>query len=274
MNYMRYYNRRLNYLKLIFITILILYTGLLLATYGQLFRGFHLGEFTSLVASQEIWYSIRFSLFTSITALIVAVIVGIPSAYILSREEFVGKRILESFLYLPVFLPPLVSGLALVLLVSQGPASALSSRGIDIMFSTPGVITAQAFIATPLAIRSFQTAFYSVDRRLEEAAETLGDSPEEVFTTVTLPLAWKGIVTGILLAWARALGEFGATIMLAGAIRMRTETLPISIYLNMSLGDVDSAVAVGILMLIIAVVILVVFNYLLGKSTTYFRLPR
>ncbi|ACB85773.1 ABC transporter permease [Natranaerobius thermophilus] len=270
---MRLISFRNNYIKIIFTIILGLYCGLLLLTYGQLFRGFHLGNFFPLLVSDEILFSIGFSLATSLSALLLSFLIGIPSAYILARENFPGKGILESFLYLPVFLPPLVSGLALVLLVSQGAGGFLESRGIEFMFSSLGVVTAQAFIATPLAIRSFQTAFQSVDPKLEQAAESLGDSPGKVFYEITFPLAWKGILTGLLLAWARALGEFGATIMLAGAIRMKTETLPISIYLNMSLGNLENAIAVGILMLIIAVVILTIFHYLIGFSSIKNRLP-
>ncbi len=263
-----------NYLNIIFTVVLFVYTGFLFFTYGQLFWNFSRHDFFSIISGEEIIYSVRFSLFTSFSALLIVLLIAVPSAYILSRVEFPGKTLLESLLYLPVFLPPLVSGLALVLLFSEGPGQFLEAAGIDVLFSTPGVILAQAFIAAPLAVRAFQTAFYNVDHKLEEAAETLGDLPGSVFLSVTLPLAWKGLVSGTLLAWARALGEFGATMMLAGAIRMRTETLPISIYLNMSLGDLESAITVGILMLVIAVIILAVFQIILGSVTPLKNFPR
>lgn len=257
---------KLNYLKILFVTILVFYSILLVITYSQLFQVFQVETFFSLLGSEEILYAVTFSLKTSVAALFLSILVGIPSAYILSREDFYVKGILESLIYLPVFLPPIVSGLALVLLFSGGLGEILDSYGFQVMFSKGGVIIAQFFIATPLAVRTFKTAFDAVDRRYEEAAATLGDYPGKIFCFITLPLAWRGIFSGVLLAWARAMGEFGATIMLAGAIRMKTETLPISIYLNMSLGQIEGAVTVGVLMLLLAVIVLSAFNFLMKSS--------
>ncbi|MFO7951542.1 MAG: ABC transporter permease [Bacillota bacterium] len=257
---------RINSLKAMFVSVFILFCLLLLATYTQLFLKLDWHNLYELLLSEEVLFSIRFSLGTSLTALFLAILISIPTAYVLARYPFPGKKVVESIFYLPVFLPPLVSGLALLLLFSSSGGLWLAEQGWDFIFSFRGVIIAQFFVAAPYAVRSFQTAFQTVDRSIEEAAETFGDSPAEVFLKVTLPLSATGLTAGSLLAWARALGEFGATIMLAGATRMQTETLPTSIYLNMTLGDLDSAVAVAVIMLVIAMVLVLCLQFILLRK--------
>jgi molybdate transport system permease protein len=127
---------------------------------------------------------------------------------------------------------------------------------------------AQFMIATPFVIRSFKTAFGGVNPKLEEAAMILGDGYFTVFRRITLPLAREGIISGITLGWARAMGEFGATIMLAGATRLRTETLPIAVYLNISTGDMDVAIAISLLMIIFSIIILAILK-LFGSEGIY-----
>lgn len=234
--------------------------------YLQLFLHLDWSNLFLLLTSDEVLFSIRFSLGTSISALLLSVAFGIPSAYILARYTFPGSKLIASLFYLPIFIPPLISGLALLLLFSTGGGQWLAEKGWEFIFSYRGVIIAQFVVAAPYAVRSFQTAFESVDYAYEEAAETFGDSPAKVFFKVTLPLSASGLVAGSLLAWARALGEFGATIMLAGVTRMKTETLPTSVYLNMSLGDLDSAIAVAIIMLLMAMILIVCLHCTILKK--------
>jgi len=257
---------RINLLKVLFSSVFVLFFLLLVATYAQLFINLDWNNLLGLLITEEVLFSIRFSLGTSLTALVLAILVSIPAAYVLARYPFPGSKAVESLFYLPVFLPPLISGLALLLLFSSSGGRWLAEQGWDFIFSFRGVIFAQFFVAAPYAVRSFQTAFQAVNRSYEEAAETLGDSPAKVFMKITLPLSATGLFAGSLLAWARALGEFGATIMLAGMTRMQTETLPTSIYLNMSLGDLDSAVAVAVIMLITAMVLVLCLQFILFKK--------
>ena len=131
-----------------------------------------------------------------------------------------------------------------------------------------GVVVAQWFIAAPFAIKTFKHTFSALDRRMEKVARTLGFSPTMVFWKVTLPLARNGIIGGIIMAWARALGEFGATAMLAGITRMKTETLSVAVFLNMSIGDMKFAISTALVMLLIAVILLVIFKVFLSDEVS------
>ena len=262
-------DKKINWVKVLFGGVLSLYGIFLFLAFLQLLGTVSWGEFLPMLQNPDIKFSILFSLTTSLIAIIGSILVGIPSAYVLSRYYFPGIGLVETILYIPVFLPPLVSGLALLLLFSEGGMVG-SKLDIEFVFTPQGVVLAQFFVATPFAIRAFQAAFNSVNIRLEEAAETLGDTPGMVFKRITLPLAWKGLFGGIMLAWSRALGEFGATIMLAGAIRGKTETLPISVYLNMSLGELDSAVIVAAIMLLLSVSFLFILRLLFTPAYKQF----
>ncbi len=142
----------------------------------------------------------------------------------------------------------------------------MAKLGISIVFSPLGVIIAQWFVATPFAIKSFIQAFNSIDQRMEKVARTLGFSPAKVFVKVTIPLAKNGLIGGIMMAWARSIGEFGATAMLAGITRMKTETLSVAVFLNMSIGDIKFAIATSIVMLFMALVILVVLKTIMRNE--------
>ena len=256
---------RQNAMMITFIAIFTIFVSFLILTYLQLFISLDWSNLFFLLRSEEVLFSIRFSFGTSLTALILAFLVGVPTAYVLARCSFPGIKLISALFYLPVFLPPLISGLALLLLFSSSGGRWLAEQGWDFIFSYRGVILAQFFVAAPYAVRSFQTAFESIDRSYEEAAETLGDSPVKVFFKITMPLSATGLIAGSLLAWARALGEFGATIMLAGVTRLKTETLPSSIFLNMSLGDLDAAVAVAVIMLIMAMALVFCLHLIIYK---------
>ncbi|CFW98115.1 MetI-like domain [Syntrophomonas zehnderi OL-4] len=144
--------------------------------------------------------------------------------------------------------------------------NSLAKIGIDVVFSKLGVVVAQWFVATPYAIRTFQQAFNSIDPRMEKVAKTLGYSPAQVFLKVTIPLTKMALVGGIMMSWARALGEFGATAMLAGITRMKTETLSIAVFLNMSIGDMNFAIATAIVMLFLALSLLIIVKTLVKNE--------
>jgi molybdate transport system permease protein len=167
---------------------------------------------------------------------------------------------------IPIVLPPLVSGIALMIFFGPFLGDFLAQAGINIVFTPLGVIVAQWFIATPFAIKSFKQAFSPIDQRMERVAQTLGFSPPRVFFRVTLPLAKNGLIGGIMMAWTRALGEFGATAMLAGITRMKTETLSVAVFLNMSIGDIKFAISTAIVMLFIALILLILIKVFLRNE--------
>jgi len=238
-------------IPLIFFSLIV--AGVLIALMSQVSPA----ELWASLFHSETLYALRFSLTTACGAMVAAVAVGVVSAYFMARVHFPGKGLLETLLDLPLVMPPLVTGVGLLFLFGRdllgGPLSAL---GIDIVLSPWGAVVAQAFIATPIVIRSSQAAFASVDKGYEEAATTLGLGPLEVFYRVNVPLASRSLLSGIILAWARTMGEFGGTLMVAGATRFRTETLPIAVYLNISSGELGIAVSCAMVLLIAAFLLL------------------
>lgn len=181
-------------------------------------------------------------------------LLGVAAAYAIRRFEFPGKTALEAFFTLPLVLPPVVTGFLLLLLIGkQGPVGRLLSEQLQlqIIFTPYAAILAGAVVAFPLMYQSTKAAFHGIDRNLEDAARTLGASEWRVFFTVTLPLAWHGLVAGLILSFARALGEFGATIMVAGNIPGKTQTLPLAIYFAAESNDLTLA---GIYVLIISLI--------------------
>jgi molybdate transport system permease protein len=225
------------------------------------------GEFAALAANQEFRFAVLFSLGTTAIATAAAVLTGVPVAYFLARCEFPGKALIASLLEIPIMLPPLVSGVALLIFFGQVMGDALARMGLDLVFTYRGVIAAQWFVATPFGIKAFRQAFEAVDPRLESMARTLGYSPALVFFKVTLRLTGKSLMGGVTMVWARTLGEFGAVAMLAGITRMQTETLPAAIFLSISLGELDFAVATATVMLVMAFVLLVLLKiFSRGKS--------
>jgi molybdate transport system permease protein len=202
------------------------------------------------LVSRETLFALKMSLGTSMSATLVSLLLGVPAAYVLSRSSFRGKIILDTLLDLPLVITPLVAGVGLLFLFGQSLlGSALSRWGIHVLFTPLGAVVAQTFIAAPIVTLSSKAAFESVSRRYEWAAQTLGLRPWEVFFRITLPMAWHGILSGTVLAWTRALGEFGATLMVAGATRFRTETLPIAVYLNISSGELGLALCCACILL-------------------------
>ncbi len=214
----------------------------------------------------EFRFAVTFTLWTSLLATALAALVAVPCGFILSRYDFPGKILIDTLMDIPIVLPPLVSGVALLIFFGPILGDTLTSFGLDVVFSTRGVIIAQWFIAAPFAIKTFQQAFNSIDPRLENVARTLGYSPAGVFLRVTMPLAKGGILGGLTMAWARALGEFGATAMLAGITRMKTETLSVAIFLNMSIGDIQFAMATAVIMLLVALLLISSFKVFTGTG--------
>ncbi len=220
----------------------------------------------SSISSPEIQFSIALSLKTSAVSTLSCIIIAIPVAYGLSRYHFRGKTLTASILSIPVSLPPLVSGTALLLLFGTTTlGKELSQAGVEFVFTPLGIIAAQFFVNAPYMIKIMKSTLDAVDPRLEFVARTLGLNQFEAFWRVTLPMAKNGIIAGTVITFARGLGEFGAALMLAGATRMKTEILPLSIYLNISTGNLEMALAAASVLIIISVAALFIFEALGGS---------
>lgn len=202
------------------------------------------------------------SLQTSFSAAFLAVALGTPVAYVLARREFWGKTVLETLLDLPVALPPMVAGLALLLLVSPAGlvGKTLTRAGIDLVFTKAGIVMAQFFVALPFYIRAVRSAITAIPPSLPAAASLLRASEAYTFFHVILPLSREGMVSGFVMCWTRALGEFGATAMVAGCIPGVTETLPVAIYTRATAGDLAAAGAAAFCLAVISFLTLMVLR--------------
>ena len=197
---------------------------------------------------QPVWLSIKVAL----SSLVFVVILGVASAYVMRKFELPGKAAVEAVFSLPLVMPPVVTGFLLLILIGkQGPVGKFLADvfQVQIIFTPYAAILAGTVVAFPLMYQSTKAAFQNIDSKLEDAARTLGANEWRVFWTVTLPLAWHGLVSGIVLSFARALGEFGATIMVAGNIPGKTQTIPLAIYFAAESNDMTQA---GLYVLIIS----------------------
>ncbi len=216
----------------------------------------------SLLAEPSVAQALRLSLVCAVSATAVSVVLGVPLAWLLARVAFPGRRLLRSLVTLPLVLPPVVGGVALLNALGRRGllGDELSALGVSIPFTTAGVVLAEAFVAMPFLVLTVQGALEGADRRFEEAAATLGAGSWTVFRRVTLPLIGPSVAAGTVLAFARALGEFGATITFAGNLPRTTQTMPLAVYLALET-DPDAAIALALVLLAVSVgVLLLVGN--------------
>ncbi len=206
------------------------------------------------LAKPEIQYSIKLSLLSCTLTAILSVWVAVPIGYLLSRHRFFGRNLLDAILDIPIVLPPLVVGLSLLILFQFFPVAVREA----VVFKIPAVILAQFMVACAFAVRTMRATFDQIDNRREQVALTLGCSRFQAFGRVVLPEALPGVLTAATLAWARSLGEFGPLLVFAGATRNKTEVLSTTVFLELSIGDLESAVAVSLIMVAAAVAVLVV----------------
>jgi molybdate transport system permease protein len=215
------------------------------------------GSLRDVLSEPQAKDALRLSLVCSLWATALAVVLGVPLAWVLAREPFPGKALVRALVLLPMVLPPVVGGVGLFYAFGR---DGLVGRylyqwfGIQLTFSTAGVVMAETFVALPFLVITVEAAMRSMDRRYEDAAATLGASPLTVFRRVTFRLIAPGLIAGAALAWARALGEFGATITFAGNIQGRTQTTPLAVYLLL---ETSPQVAIGLSVVLLAVCIAV-----------------
>ncbi len=206
--------------------------------------------------SREIQHSIQLSLVTCTATALLSLLLAVPSGYLLSRTTFPGKALVEAILDIPIVLPPMVIGLCL-LIFFQTPLGHLLERAVPLTYTVYGVVLAQLVIGAAFAIRTMRGTFDHLSPRPEAVAMTLGCSRARALWLVTLPAARRGMFAAASVAWARSLGEFGPILVFAGATRMKTEVLPTTVWLEMSVGNLEAAVAVSLLMVVFAVGVLV-----------------
>ncbi len=201
--------------------------------------------------------ALTLSLVTATISTLIVVVLGTPLALVNARFDYRGRDIVDTLTDLPIVLPPAVAGIALLMAFGRRGVVGqyLDLFGIHIAFTTIAVVLAQVFVASPFYIRQAKTSFEAIDQVYEDAARTLGASPMTVAFRITIPLAWGGLVSGAILSFARALGEFGATIMFAGNFQGRTQTMPLAIYTTMQ-GDLDAAISLAIILVIISFVVI------------------
>jgi molybdate transport system permease protein len=211
--------------------------------------------------------ALRLSALTSLSSLLFAVSFGTPIAYLLARHRFRGAVLLDTLIDLPMVLPPTVAGVALLMAFGRRGilGSWLDVVGIQIGFTTLAVVLAQSFVSAPFYIRAARAGFQSVDQELERVAYTLGRSAFSTFLRVTVPLALPALLGGAVMAWARALGEFGATIMFAGNLIGRTQTMPLAIYIAME-SDLTAALVLSAILVLVSFSVLFLVRLLLRRS--------
>jgi len=206
-----------------------------------------------------VFTALRLSLQTATFATVACVVVGVPLAWLLARVEFPGRRLVRALVTVPLVLPPVVGGVALLLVFGRRGIVGgwlYATFGVSLPFTTVGVVVAEAFVAMPFLVIAVEGALRGADTRYEEAAATLGAGRWTTFTHVTVPLVAPGIAAGAVLCWARALGEFGATITFAGNYPGITQTMPLAVYQTIEGGDLPGAVVLSLILLVVSVTIL------------------
>jgi molybdate transport system permease protein len=230
---------------------------------------FYRASFANVVGTlqqESAWQAIHLSITTTLTTTFIVVLSGTPVAYLLARRTFRFKRLLDTLIDLPSVMPPSVAGVALLMAFGRqgviGPL--LDLFGISIAFTSVAVVIAQTFIAVPFYIRAATLGFAAIDREIEQSAMLDGATNLQVFRHITVPLSWAALVSGAVTAWARALGEFGATILFAGNFPGRTQTMPLAIYIGFEI-DLDIALTLSVILITLAAASLFTVRILLQR---------
>lgn len=258
------------FLFIIGFSIVLLISFILLSISMILIRG--LPNLQKTLFIEEIQFAIQLSLYTSLISTVLCILFSIPIAYGIARYDFIGKNLVNTILDIPMALPPVVSGVALLLLFGTTAfGDILAKYGLKFVFDVKGIILAQFFVNVPYILRILKSTFMDINPKLEFVSRTLGYNQIKTFFKVTLPLAKNGLIAGIVITWARAIGEFGAALMLAGSTRMKTETLPISLFLNMSTGDLELGLAAATIIILISIFSLLIFEILGNRRFINFK---
>lgn len=260
-------------------TFAVLYVGMIVALVLANVYVIKPDDITELWKNPDLASSIKLTLLSCSVTAILSVLVAVPVGYLLSRFEFAGKTMVDAILDIPIVLPPLVVGLSLLILfnaieIFPGNASLeswLNDRGIRVSFAVPAVIMAQFSVAAAFAIRMVKNTFDQIDVRSEQVALTLGCNRSRAFWRVALPQAGQGVIASGVLAWARALGEFGPILVFAGATPQRTQVLATSVFLEINVGNLSGAATVSLLMIGLAIGLIALIRYFTRDNQVGFR---
>lgn len=233
--------------------------GFLLLPFLALFTGLSWSELPALLMSQSALDALWLSLRTAFTATLICIVLGVPLALVLARTDFHGRNFVRVIVLVPLVIPPVVAGILLTEAFGRRGliGEHLSAMGFEIAFSSAAVVLAQTFVALPFMVTTLESHLVSAGSGYERVAQSLGASRWRTFTTITLPLLWPGLLSGTVLTFARALGEFGATITFAGSLQGTTRTMPLEIYLTRET-DPDAAVALSLVLIVVAVVVIAI----------------
>ncbi len=239
--------------------------GLYLALIISLFGFTDLSRFLGILGSERVLFSPRLSVTAALPATALSIILAIPAGYALSRHEFTGKRLIDLILEVPMVVTPIALGAMLLIFFNTRFGESLQRAGLTFVFAFPGIVLAQFVTTVGLATRMIKSTFDEIPARYEIVACTLGAAPWQAFRTVTLPMAHRGILAAMILTFAKCIGEFGATVMLAGSMPMRTETLPISIFLRLGAADIEGMAVMILLLLAVGLSVLLIIRLGLGR---------
>ncbi|RMH42948.1 MAG: ABC transporter permease subunit [Deltaproteobacteria bacterium] len=206
----------------------------------------------------DVRHAVQLSLWTSTASALVALAVALPASYALARWRFRGKVVVDALLDIPIVLSPVVIGVALILVFRSAPGRWVEANVVRFVFEVPGIIAAQFVLALALQIRVLKAAFEDLDPRYEQVARFLGCTPWGAFWRVALPMCRTSLLAAFVLGWARALGDFGASVTVAGSVRNKTETIPVAIYNNLASVQIGKALGLALLLTLVAMAVLVV----------------
>lgn len=211
-------------------------------------------------------FSLKLSLSTSLTTAVLAMAMAIPGAYALSRYRFPGRQFVDTIIDLPIVVPPLMAGISLLIFFKKTWLGGVLDSSLGVVYTPVGIVVAQFFVASAFSMRALKVVYDQINPRFEFVARTLGCGPFQAFMRVALPLAKRGMIAGLIMTWARAMGEFAPVMILAGATPGKTDVLSVSTFLNLSHGQVPVAVALTVLMVVISATMLMIFKRIGGKG--------
>ena len=253
--------RQIGYFKIICIVITLFITFLLVMSIGSLFMVPDLKVVWQNLWSEEMRFSLKLSIITGLISTVLVMFFALPIGYTLSRFNFTGKGFIKTIIDLPIAFPELVLGLCLLLFFGNSIVAGLLEKiGLKFVFTKQGVVVAQFFTALPYASRIMKSTFDYIDPRLEFVSRSLGYSMFETFLNVSMPLAKNGILASTVISFARCIGTFGTVLILAGGSYMRTEILPLTLYLNISYGNMGMAMTSGIVLMVVSFIAIYVFE--------------
>ncbi|GIV27244.1 MAG: ABC transporter permease [Bacteroidia bacterium] len=249
-----------------YLPVIILIPAIYLMLIGSLFIYFDTEKFVEIITSKRVLFSLKLSVLTSTLVACISTLMAIPVAYILSRKNFLFKSMIDVLIEIPLVVSPAALGAMILIFFNTSVGYFFQEKFFTVVLSINGIIVAQVISTVAISIRLIKSVMDEVPKRYEQIAMTLGASAFQSFYKITLPLSIRGILASFILVWAKSIGEFGATMTVAGTMPLKTETLPIAIYLYLSSADVRGTVVLILISIIIGVISLSLFRYFTNKS--------